>query len=109
VISSHYPTRRACQQVMVGQVPVGGDAPIVIQSMTNTDTADAAATVAQVLELARAGSEVVRITVNSAEAPPKWPRFDNSLMTKAVTYRWWVIFTLTVIAYYVTIPIVHAL
>ncbi len=53
---------------MVGQVPVGGDAPIVIQSMTNTDTADAAATVAQVLELARAGSEVVRITVNSAEA-----------------------------------------
>lgn len=68
MISSHYPTRRACQQVMVGQVPVGGDAPIVIQSMTNTDTADAAATVAQVLELARAGSEVVRITVNSAEA-----------------------------------------
>lgn len=53
---------------MVGQVPIGGDAPIVIQSMTNTDTADAAATVAQVLELARAGSEVVRITVNSAEA-----------------------------------------
>lgn len=53
---------------MVGHVPVGGDAPVVIQSMTNTDTADAAATVAQVLELARAGSEVVRITVNSPEA-----------------------------------------
>lgn len=68
MISSHYPTRRACQQVMVGHVPVGGDAPVVIQSMTNTDTADAAATVAQVLELARAGSEVVRITVNSPEA-----------------------------------------
>lgn len=68
MISSHYPTRRACQQVMVGHVPVGGDAPVVIQSMTNTDTADAAATVAQVLELAHAGSEVVRITVNSPEA-----------------------------------------
>lgn len=53
---------------MVGHVPVGGDAPVVIQSMTNTDTADAAATVAQVLELAHAGSEVVRITVNSPEA-----------------------------------------
>ena len=59
--------------VLVGGVQVGGDAPIVVQSMTNTDTADVAATTAQVAELARAGSELVRITVNnehSAQAVP---------------------------------------
>jgi (E)-4-hydroxy-3-methylbut-2-enyl-diphosphate synthase len=55
-------------QVSVGPVRVGGGAPIVVQSMTNTDTADIAATTAQVQSLARAGSELVRITVNSAEA-----------------------------------------
>lgn len=60
--------RRAARQVWIGHVPVGGDAPVMIQSMTNTDTADAAATAQQVFELAMAGSEVVRITVNSAEA-----------------------------------------
>jgi (E)-4-hydroxy-3-methylbut-2-enyl-diphosphate synthase len=54
--------------VTVGGVRIGGPAPIVVQSMTNTDTADAAATAAQVAELARAGSEIVRITVNSPEA-----------------------------------------
>jgi len=54
--------------VKVGNVAVGGSAPIVVQSMTNTDTADAEATARQVAELARAGSEVVRITVNSPEA-----------------------------------------
>jgi (E)-4-hydroxy-3-methylbut-2-enyl-diphosphate synthase len=56
--------RRISRQVVVGDVLVGGDAPIVVQSMTNTDTADAAATAAQVEALARAGSELVRITVN---------------------------------------------
>ncbi len=60
--------RRVSRQVWMGHVPVGGDAPVMIQSMTNTDTADAAATAQQVFELALAGSEVVRITVNSAEA-----------------------------------------
>ncbi|MCK6437065.1 flavodoxin-dependent (E)-4-hydroxy-3-methylbut-2-enyl-diphosphate synthase [Rivihabitans pingtungensis] len=60
--------RRASRQVWIGHVPVGGDAPVMIQSMTNTDTADAAATAQQVFELAMAGSEVVRITVNTAEA-----------------------------------------
>jgi (E)-4-hydroxy-3-methylbut-2-enyl-diphosphate synthase len=60
--------RRRSRKVMVGPVPVGGDAPVMVQSMTNTDTADAEATVRQVAELARAGSEVVRITVNSPEA-----------------------------------------
>ena len=54
--------------VTVGNVVVGGDALVVVQSMTNTDTADIAATVAQVIELARAGSELVRITVNSESA-----------------------------------------
>jgi (E)-4-hydroxy-3-methylbut-2-enyl-diphosphate synthase len=56
------------RQVVVGGVPIGGGAPIVVQSMTNTDTADAEATSRQVQELARAGSELVRITVNTPEA-----------------------------------------
>jgi len=60
--------RRVSRQVLVGGVRIGGEAPIVVQSMTNTDTADAAATAAQVLALWRAGSELVRITVNSPEA-----------------------------------------
>lgn len=60
--------RRSCQQVMVGHVAVGGNAPVVVQSMTNTDTADAASTVRQIIELWQAGSEIVRITVNSPEA-----------------------------------------
>ncbi len=65
--------RRKSRQVLVGDidkggVAIGGDAPIVVQSMTNTDTADAEATVRQVSDLARAGSEIVRITVNSPEA-----------------------------------------
>ena len=55
-------TRHQTTQVMVGNVAVGGGAPIVVQSMTNTDTADIAGTVAQVAALARAGSELVRIT-----------------------------------------------
>lgn len=61
-------SRRQCLQVMVGDVPVGGQANVVVQSMTNTDTADAAATVQQIIELWQAGSEIVRITVNSPEA-----------------------------------------
>jgi len=60
--------RRRSRQVAVGDVLIGGGAPIVVQSMTNTDTADAAATARQVEALARAGSELVRITVNSPEA-----------------------------------------
>ena len=60
--------RRSSVQVSVGPVRVGGGAPIVVQSMTNTDTADIAATTAQVQSLARAGSELVRITVNTPEA-----------------------------------------
>ena len=60
--------RRRSHQVAVGEVLIGGGAPIVVQSMTNTDTVDAAATARQVEALARAGSELVRITVNSPEA-----------------------------------------
>ncbi len=60
--------RRPSQRVIVGSVMLGGGAPVVVQSMTNTDTADRDATVKQVFELARAGSELVRITVNTPEA-----------------------------------------
>ena len=60
--------RRPSQRVLVGKVMLGGGAPIVVQSMTNTDTADAQATTQQVFELAQAGSELVRITVNTPEA-----------------------------------------
>jgi len=60
--------RRTSRQVAVGGVRIGGGAPIVVQSMTNTDTEDASATARQVEALARAGSELVRITVNTPEA-----------------------------------------
>ena len=60
--------RRSTLQVMVGHVAVGGSASVVVQSMTNTDTADAEGTVRQIIELWQAGSEIVRITVNSPEA-----------------------------------------
>lgn len=61
-------TRRPSQRVLVGKVMLGGGAPVVVQSMTNTDTADVNATTKQVHELAQAGSELVRITVNTPEA-----------------------------------------
>ena len=57
--------RRKCRQIHVGPIAVGGDAPISVQSMTNTDTVDVEATVAQVAALAAAGSELVRVTVNN--------------------------------------------
>ncbi len=60
--------RRPTRQVRIGHVLMGGDAPIVVQSMTNTDTADIQGTIDQVFALANAGSELVRITVNSPEA-----------------------------------------
>ena len=66
--SSLQMVRRRTQRVMVGHVAVGSDVPVVVQSMTNTDTADMQATVRQVYELWQAGSEIVRITVNSPEA-----------------------------------------
>ncbi|PKO25098.1 MAG: 4-hydroxy-3-methylbut-2-en-1-yl diphosphate synthase [Betaproteobacteria bacterium HGW-Betaproteobacteria-8] len=60
--------RRNCHRVLIGNVAVGGGAPVVVQSMTNTDTADVESTVQQVFDLWQAGSEIVRITVNSPEA-----------------------------------------
>ena len=71
--------RRPSVPVLVGPVAVGGGAPIVVQSMTNTDTADVASTVAQVRELARAGSELVRITVNERDAAAAVPRIRDAL------------------------------
>jgi (E)-4-hydroxy-3-methylbut-2-enyl-diphosphate synthase len=71
--------RRETRRVSVGGVAVGGGAPIVVQSMTNTDTADVAATVAQVTALARAGSELVRITVNTDAAAAVVPRIRDLL------------------------------
>ena len=60
--------RRVSRQIMVGNVPVGGDAPISVQSMTNTETCDVAATVAQVRAIADAGADIVRVSVPSMEA-----------------------------------------
>jgi (E)-4-hydroxy-3-methylbut-2-enyl-diphosphate synthase len=61
-------------QVMVGSVPVGGGSPIVVQSMTNTDTADVQKTVEQVFDLWKAGSEIVRVTVNNEASADAIPR-----------------------------------
>lgn len=71
--------RHPTQAVTVGPVQVGGNAPIVVQSMTNTDTADSEATTRQVTQLAQAGSELVRITVNSEEAARAVPRIRQAL------------------------------
>jgi (E)-4-hydroxy-3-methylbut-2-enyl-diphosphate synthase len=71
--------RRVTRQVCVGHVRVGGDAPVMVQSMTNTDTADVQATAQQVFDLARAGSEVVRITVNTSEAAAAVPHIRERL------------------------------
>jgi (E)-4-hydroxy-3-methylbut-2-enyl-diphosphate synthase len=71
--------RRHCVAVRVGQITIGGAAPIVVQSMTNTDTADAITTAAQVAQLAKAGSELVRITVNSEEAARAVPEIREQL------------------------------
>ena len=77
--------RRSSVQVTIGAVRVGGGAPIVVQSMTNTDTADAEGTAQQVKSLARAGSEVVRITVNSAEAAAAVPHIRERLEQMGVS------------------------
>src|ERR1700736_4393007 len=76
--------RRRSVPVKVGRVEVGGSAPIVVQSMTNTDTADAAATARQVADLARAGSEIVRITVDRDEAAAAVPHIKERLLKMGV-------------------------
>src|SRR5487761_814928 len=70
--------------VMVGKVTVGGGAPIVVQSMTNTDTADGDGTARQVAALARAGSEIVRITVDRDEAAAAVPHIKERLLKQQV-------------------------
>src|SRR5438445_1576675 len=76
--------RRASSGVPIGRVAVGGGAPVVVQSMTNTDTADVASTAKQVAELARAGSELVRITVNTPEAAAAVPKIRERLDMQGV-------------------------
>ena len=71
--------RRATRAVRIGKLTVGGDSPVVVQSMTNTDTADHVATAVQCAELARAGSELVRITVNTPEAAAGVPKIREQL------------------------------
>ena len=75
-------SRKHTQQVLVGQVKVGGGAPIVVQSMTNTDTADVTATVQQIIELSNVGSEIVRVTVNTEESAKAVPDIVNLLAQK---------------------------
>ena len=77
--------RRDSIQVMVGDVPVGGGAPIVVQSMTNTDTSDVDATAEQIKYLHREGSEVVRITVNNDAAAKAVPKIKEKLLAEDVT------------------------
>lgn len=74
--------RKHTQQVLVGNIQVGGGAPIVVQSMTNTDTADVAGSVQQIMELSTAGSEMVRVTVNTEEAAKAVPEIVNQLTQK---------------------------
>jgi (E)-4-hydroxy-3-methylbut-2-enyl-diphosphate synthase len=77
--------RRKSVPVNVGGVKVGGSNPIVVQSMTNTDTADTGSTVNQIMDLARAGSELVRITVNTDEAAQAVPKIVDTLRNFGVT------------------------
>ena len=75
--------RRNSIPVDIGGVILGGNAPVVVQSMTNTDTADVTATVEQVAQLARAGSELVRITVNNEDAAKAVPHIRDELDKRA--------------------------
>jgi (E)-4-hydroxy-3-methylbut-2-enyl-diphosphate synthase len=76
--------RRSTRLVRVGTVAVGSGAPVVVQAMTNTDTANIAATVAQIAELARAGSELVRLTVNNEDAAAAVPHIRDRLQAQGV-------------------------
>ncbi len=76
--------RRRSQVVSIGGVKVGGGNPIMVQSMTNTDTADVTGTAKQVMELAKAGSEIVRVTVNTEAAAAAVPKIFDTLMLHGV-------------------------
>jgi len=77
--------RRKSLKVMVDDVPIGAGEPIVVQSMTNTDTADIQETVDQIIHLSDAGSEIVRITVNNDQAAKAVPEIKNRLLQKGYT------------------------
>src|SRR5579872_5872164 len=77
--------RRQTVTTVVGGVPVGSSHPVVVQSMTNTDTADPAATADQVAALAQAGSELVRITVNTEEAAAAVPEIVDRLTDRGIS------------------------
>src|ERR1700722_17009364 len=77
--------RRQAVTVNIGGIRVGSDAPVVVQSMTNTDTADVESTVQQVASLARAGSELVRVTVNNDEAAKAVPYIVEGIRKKGWT------------------------
>ena len=79
-IDAHPRARHLSRAVRVGKVAIGGGAPVVVQSMTNTDTADVLGTAMQVAELARAGSEIVRITVNNEAAAAAVPKIRDRLL-----------------------------
>lgn len=76
--------RRPCIPVIVGGITVGGTAPIVVQSMTNTDTADIQASVLQIAQLVAAGSELVRITVNTEDAAAAVPHIREQLAQRGI-------------------------
>jgi (E)-4-hydroxy-3-methylbut-2-enyl-diphosphate synthase len=76
--------RKLTTPVTIGKVKIGGGAPIVVQSMTNTDTADVKGTTQQIAELWRAGSELVRVTVNTPEAASAVPRIRDLLAARAI-------------------------
>src|SRR5687767_122533 len=88
-LSTHPPSmpllRRRSTAVRIGHVTVGGSAPVVVQSMTNTDTADVESSVEQIAALARAGSELVRVTVNTDEAAAAVPHIRDRLARSGVT------------------------
>ena len=78
--------RRITRAVNVGAVTLGAGHPVVVQSMTNTDTADIAGTVKQVAELWRAGSEMVRVTVNNPESAAALPRIFEKLLMMGIEF-----------------------
>ncbi|MCI5159573.1 MAG: 4-hydroxy-3-methylbut-2-en-1-yl diphosphate synthase, partial [Candidatus Electrothrix sp. AUS1_2] len=77
--------RKKTVEVMVGQVGIGGEHPVRVQSMTNTLTADAEATAAQIMELHEAGSELVRFTVKDEEDAQAVPRIKERLLAQGCT------------------------
>src|SRR5512146_2074388 len=80
-----FSSRRHTVTTVVGSVPVGAGHPVVVQSMTNTDTGDAAATASQVVALARAGSQLVRVTVNNEAAAAAVPDIVQRVADQGVT------------------------